>query len=142
MRELSNPVTTGRRRPKRPGSVLAVLAVLAALILTSCGPAEEQDPTSATSTADTHVGEEDGFWRDSSPPEPVAETTLTLPAPEDDDQQAAGKLEVLSADREGDFMRLVMAWLPPVDQIPLGSIVLSSHQHRYEATPFIRLVDR
>lgn len=142
MGELSNPVTTGRRRPKRPGSVLAVLAVLAALILTSCGPAEEQDPTSDTSTADTHVGEEDGFWRDSSLPEPVAETTLTLPAPEDDDQQAAGKLEVLSADREGDFMRLVMAWLPPVDQIPLGSIVLSSHQHRYEATPFIRLVDR
>lgn len=142
MGELGNQTSAKDCRPKRSAAVLAVFAAAAALILGSCGPADEQTPSPEVTREDTHVGAEEGFWRDASLPDPVAETTLKLPAADDGDRLATGKLEVLSADRDGEFMRLVMAWLPPVDDIPLGSIVLSSHQHRYEATPFVRLVDR
>lgn len=131
------------RRRKKPLGVSAVLAILTALMLSSCGPVEQTaDKSPEETTVAGQVSSVDGYWRDSSLPEPIAETTLGLPAPEDGSQLATAKLEILSADREGDFLRLVMAWLPPVEGIALGSIVLSSHQHRYEATPFIRLADR
>lgn len=138
-RETPSHTHTGRSRVAAAAFLLCLV-----MALTACGaggePAGgEEDSTSAPAS---QVQALDGYWRDASLPEPVAETILGLPAPDDDDEMATAKLEVLAADRADGIMRLVMAWLPAVEGTPLGSIVLSSHKHRYEATPFIRLADR
>lgn len=144
---MRKPRSTRRDTQSHTGRpTVAAAAVLLCLVmaLTSCGAGDDtadsqEEPTPA---AASQVQALDGYWRDASLPEPVAETILGLPAPDDDDEMATAKLEVLAADRHDGIMRLVMAWLPAVQGAPLGSIVLSSHNHRYEATPFIRLADR
>lgn len=131
----------GSRGRRRLGPA-AALAMVTALVLSSCGTEEQPTEPPEETGPVGEVGVSEGFWRDSSLPEPIAETTLSLPAPEDDREVATAKLQILSADSDGDFTRLVMAWLPPEQGVALGSIVLSSHKHRYEATPFVRLADR
>ncbi len=123
---------------------LAAAMVIGSLLVVSCGQAESpaEDQGHESSVTEPGVAADGGYWRDESLPEPLVQTTLSLPSPQDSAELATASLEVLSLDRDGDYVRLVMAWLPPVEGPALGSIVLSSHKHRYEATPFIRLVDR
>ncbi|WP_238385092.1 OmpA family protein [Nesterenkonia muleiensis] len=132
------------RNGQRRASFLVGVVGLSSLVLTGCGGTEEPtvEPDASPSSVSRGTVLDEGFWRDEALPDPVAETILTLPAPEGDDELATAKLQILSLDSDGEFVRLVMAWLAPDEGIPLGSIVLSSHKHRYEATPFIRLVDR
>ncbi|MCT1607582.1 OmpA family protein [Nesterenkonia massiliensis] len=121
----------------------AAVWMIGVLALVSCGaPGESVDHSPSESASPSSAASADGFWRDEALPEAIAETVLQLPAPEDSSQLATAKLEVLSLDSDGEYARLVAAWLPSQRDTALGSTALSSHKHRYEATPFIRLADR
>lgn len=132
------------RYVRRGGRAGIAITLVSTLFIAACAADSEPevDQTEDPTGTDQQLELDDGYWRDPSLPEPVAETTLELPSREDSGELETGKLEVLSLDTDGDFARLVMAWLPPEEGHSMSSIVLSSHQHRYEATPFVRIVDR
>lgn len=89
---------------------------------------------------------EDGFWRLNTLPEPVAEVVMEAGSEEAGDQLASAKLEVLSLDSDGDYARLVAAWLPPEEGPRLSSAALVSDRDVSRVgsglSPLVRLVDR
>lgn len=120
---------------------VAATAVSVALLLAGCGSGQ-QESEDGQSPRPSVVAVDEGFYRAPDLPEPIAQTDLQLPASNVDHEIASARLQILSLDTDGELARLVMAWLPPEQGEPLGSIVLSSHQYRYESTPFVRLVGR
>src|SRR5699024_555502 len=137
------------RRPRWQVGVVAL--ALSGLILSGCAPQDAVDggeqspdesaPTESAQDEDQSTEEdsewapeadeadspepeieaEDGFWRLNTLPEPVAQQVMEAPVAEADGEVASAKLEVLSLDTDGEFARMVVAWLPPEDGAFLGS---------------------
>lgn len=117
--------------------------MLSSLVLAGCGGTEEPtvEPDASPSSVSRGTVLDEGFWRAEDLSEPLASTELELPSAAVEGDVASARLEVLSLDSDGDFARLVLAWLPPEEGPALGSKMLSSHVHRHESAPFVRLVD-
>lgn len=109
------------------------------------GEAAPETDESADSTEpepEPEIEAEDGFWRLNTLPEPVAEQVMEAPVAEAGGEVASAKLEVLSLDTDGEFARMVVAWLPPEDGAFLGSESLQNEPGRVADRPYMRLLDR
>ena len=113
------------RTAARAGALLAALA----LILTGCstaddGPDPQPAPDGASASADAPpaIVEEDGFYRSNTLPAPLAEQPVTLPT---ETGTGTAKLQIVSLDSNGEVVRLVGAWLQPVDGEGLASDTLT-----------------
>ena len=82
--------------------------------------------------------ESDGFWRPNTLGEPVAKAVVERPT---DDGLAKARLEVMSLDSDGTSVRMVAAWLPPVDGKHLSAEELRSQRGSYQLVPWTRLAD-
>ncbi|WP_157983786.1 OmpA family protein [Nesterenkonia muleiensis] len=85
---------------------------------------------------------EDGFWRLNTLPEPVAEMVMEAPVIDTDGEVASAKLEILSLDSDGEYARMILAWLVPEQGAFLGSEELQNEPGEVLHRPYIRLVDR
>lgn len=158
------------RRPR--GQVGVVALALSGLLLSGCTPQDavegdeqpsddsaptssaqgegqgtEEDSESAAETdeADStkpEIEADDGFWRLNTLPEPVAEQVMEAPVAEADGEAASAKLEILSLDSDGEYARMVVAWLPPEEGAFLGSESLQNEPGRVADRPYMRLLDR
>lgn len=70
--------------------------------------------------------------------EPLAKKVVERPT---DDGLAKARLEVVSLDSDGTSVRMVAAWLPPVDGKHLSTDELQSQKGRSQLVPWTRLVD-
>lgn len=129
------------------GALAVLLAT--AFLLSACGAAGKEGPAEGTREpvpltappADPRMQETQGFWRASTLPEPLAAAEFSLPSEAAGGESASARLEVLSLDSDGEFARLVLAWLPPVTGPALGAQTLTAHSARSGGVPWIRLVD-
>lgn len=120
---------------------VGALGAAAVLLITACAPddvgsdpAEAQQSTEAPSASDSDdetgapsadpqtteaetdaqprmAPDEDGFLRATTLPESVAEQVIELPAEGTEDRMATAKAQVISLDSDGEYARLVVAWL-------------------------------
>lgn len=158
------------RRFLAPRRALLAGAVVSALVLSSCAPEEAvnppgdeqqtpettapqtqtQEPEDSEQTSEPEESEEepeyaveDGFWRANTLPDPVAEKTLEAPSRAADGDPASAKMQVLSLDSDGEFSRLVLAWLEPEDGNRLAPEAISAPGAALDPDkPWVRLVDR
>lgn len=139
-----------RRRFLSWHGALPAVVLAGALALTGCtgvdgDGAEDADaggqPQETSAQAEPAIVEDDGFWRANTLPEPLAEAVFTLPSAQLDGEAASAQLQVLSLDSDGEFARMVLAWLPPADGAFLGSERLAAHEAIASGVPFVRLVD-
>ncbi|MCI2266046.1 OmpA family protein [Sediminivirga luteola] len=129
------------------GALAALLAT--AFLLSACGAADEENQAEGTREpvpltappADPRMQETQGFWRASTLPEPLAAAEFSLPSEAAGGESASARLEVLSLDSDGEFARLVLAWLPPVAGPALGAQTLTAQSARAGGVPWVRLVD-
>lgn len=84
------------------------------------------------------VVEDDGFWRPNTLGAPLAKTVVERPT---DDGLAKARLEVVSLDSDGTSVRMVAAWLPPVEGKHLSPDELRSQKGRSNRVPWTRLAD-
>ncbi|GAB3047794.1 OmpA family protein [Sediminivirga luteola] len=137
--------TEDRRRRHPRLNVLAAASTAAALLIAGCSPAEEDDPQPAppepeeTPAEPAIITDDDGFRTSTTLPEPVAERIVALPG---EDGEETAKLQVVSLDSDGDFARLVYAWLAPETGSELSPQQVSPFFSRSQAAPWMRLIDR
>ena len=130
------------RAAARAGALLASLS----LTLTACtaadgdtDPQPAPDASSESADAPPAIVEEDGFYRSNTLPDPLAEQAVTLPT---ETGTGSAKLQIVSLDSNGEFVRLVGAWLQPVDGEGLTSDTLTSSAENVSLRPWVRLIDR
>ncbi len=111
--------------------------------------AEKEQPTDPASEDDQGQEEEPeyalsgGFWRANTLPDPVAEAVVEAPQSSAGGERASAKMQVLSLDRDGDYARLVLAWLQPEDGEWLRPDSLRALSAVTDPDkPWVRLVDR
>lgn len=140
----------GVKRGRR-SAIAAPAALLSAALLAGCAGGDaaglDVEPEEFIEVDDAEpvsrmLVTEDGYWRSEALSEPVASSELSLPSAAVEGEISTARLDVMSLDSDGEYARLVLAWLPPAQGSALGSMALSSHAHRYEAVPFVRLIDR
>ena len=125
---------------------LAATAVLALSGCTSGGdgggggePDEGGAATSEQADAPPAIVEQDGFHRSNTLPDPLAEQIVTLPT---ENGTGSAKLQVVSLDSDGESVRLIGAWLQPVEGEGLASDTLTSSAESVGLRPWVRLIDR
>ena len=125
---------------------LAATAVLALSGCTSGGdgggggePDEGGAATSEQADAPPAIVEQDGFHRSNTLPDPLAEQIVTLPT---ENGTGSAKLQIVSLDSDGESVRLIGAWLQPVDGEGLASDTLTSSAESVGLRPWVRLIDR
>lgn len=84
----------------------------------------------------------DDFMRATTLPEPVAEQVIELPVDGTDDETASAKAQVISLDSDGEYARLVVAWLRRAEGEAVAPGVTAPFSARSMSRPFTRLVDR
>lgn len=147
-----------------------VLAVAAALLITACAPQDagqappedqsspgSEQPTSPgseeTSETETEGADEeepepgmaaddDGYLRATTLPDPVAEQVIELPIDGTEEESATAKAQVVSLDSDGEYARLVVAWLRLEDEEAVAPSVTAPFSARAMSRPFTRLIDR
>lgn len=100
------------------------------------------DDVEAEELSEPEVVTADGYWKANTLPDAIAETELSLPTEDSGDEPATAKLEVLSLDTDGEFARLVMAWLPPEEGETLQPTALNRYRFSQLLAPWARLADR
>ncbi|MGX6451660.1 OmpA family protein [Brevibacterium paucivorans] len=125
----------------RPRLNVLATVILAAMVLTGCIPGIGKDGDGGGDGQQPpapEVVESDGFWRPNTLGEPLAKKVIERPT---DDGPAKARLEVVSLDSDGKSVRMVAAWLPPVEGNFLEGSELQTELATVSDMPFIRLLD-
>ena len=125
----------------RPRLNVLATVILATVVLSGCipgigrngdgGGGGQQPPA-------PEVVESDGFWRPNTLGEPLAKKVIERPT---DDGPAKARLEVVSLDSDGKSVRMVAAWLPPVEGKYLEASEVQTELATVSDSPFVRLLD-
>lgn len=102
----------------------------------------ESEETEASESEEPEVVAADGYWKANTLPEAIAEAELSLPTEDSEDEPATAKLEILSLNTDGEFARLVMAWLPPDEGEALQPTALNRYRFSNRLAPWARIADR
>ncbi|GAA4835681.1 OmpA family protein [Garicola koreensis] len=109
---------------------------------TGSASADPQETELETDAQPRMAPDDDGFLRSTTLPEPVAEQVIELPVEGTEDQTATSKAQVISLDSDGEYARLVVAWLRKDGGEAVAPNVTSPFSARSMSRPFSRLVDR